>query len=119
MTLFLLLILIVNILIGLVFRERYPISLVIVTSWWYFWLLVSSLSLTGLKIPSLETYAIYLSMLLSVTIGSFAYWANSINIKSIKIGTLAPAKISNNINSRINFLINFLIFFAAPVVFYF
>jgi len=58
-------------------------------------------------------------MLLSVTIGSFAYWANSINIKSIKIGTLAPAKISNNINSRINFLINFLIFFAAPVVFYF
>jgi oligosaccharide repeat unit polymerase len=119
MSLFFLVILIINLAIGIIAAKRFPITILIITSWWYFWLFVSSFSLTGLKIPSLETYGVYMSMLLSFSIGSFAFSANRINKNSNDINGLALTKISKKNNLRIDLLVKFLIFIAAPVVFYY
>ncbi len=119
MTEVLLLIFILNIIIGWKFTKIYPITLLIITSWWYFWLLISSLSLTGLKTPSPETYFIYTLMLFSLTAGSFTY--SKLNKKKQKnqVNSLYPIKIPIKINQRINLLIYFLISIATPVVCYF
>lgn len=118
MTLFLFLIFIANLIIGRRAKKRYPTIILIVTSWWYLWLFVSSLSLTGLKTPSLEAYGVYVIMLVSVTVGSFAYSPKLINKKPNETGYTPLTKISKKNNLRIYLLNYFLIFIAAPVVFY-
>lgn len=110
---------IMNLIVGFVAKKRYPTTILIVTSWWYLWLFVSSFSLTGLKVPSLETYSVYLTMLIFFTIGSFAYSSKLINKKQSEMDGLSLTKISKKTNVQICLLTNFLIFIATPVVFYF
>ena len=119
MTEVLILIFIINIIIAWKYPKSYPITLLLITSWWYFWLIISSFSLTGLKIPSTETYLIYILMLLSVTAGSFANSKLYKNKQINQINTLYLLKIPVKINQRINLLNYFLIFIATPIVFYF
>jgi len=45
----------------------------IVLGWWFLWLWVSSLSLTGLYVPTTATYLLYMILLLSVLGGGFIY----------------------------------------------
>lgn len=52
-------------------RAKFPF--LIVLGWWFLWLWVSSLSLTGLYVPTTATYLLYMILLLSVFGGGFIY----------------------------------------------
>lgn len=63
----------INILFITRLKSRENIIPIIIHSWWFFWLLISAFSITGLYIPKTNTYAIFMVMLSSVTIGNFIY----------------------------------------------
>ena len=64
---------ILNILISIVILRRRSVLLVILHLWWFGWLLISLLSLTGLYPPSNFTIALFVLLLTSITAGAGIY----------------------------------------------
>jgi oligosaccharide repeat unit polymerase len=59
--------------------KRVRLVLVTVSSWWFLWLFLSTFSLTGLFIPEDTTYYLFITMILSITLGALAYMLIYIN----------------------------------------
>lgn len=85
------LIAVITLLLILIFFGKGRYFFLLVIGWWFFWLFISTLSITGLRVPEQTTYFLYVAMLLSTTFGGFFYilivnnrqkitWPNNSNI---------------------------------------
>jgi oligosaccharide repeat unit polymerase len=71
---------IINLWVIILLGKRVRLVLVTVSSWWFLWLFLSTFSLTGLFIPEDTTYYLFITMILSITLGALAYMLiNNIN----------------------------------------
>jgi hypothetical protein len=79
MTLVILVIAVINLIVIYFFGKKLRNPLIYLVFWWYFWLFISTFSISGLNTPSDEVYAIYILMLISAMFGAlfFYYIKNS------------------------------------------
>lgn len=62
---------------------RAKVPFLIVLGWWFCWLWLSSLSLTGLYVPATTTYILYLILMLSISGGGFIYVSRKKSVRNI------------------------------------
>ncbi|PJZ61794.1 O-antigen polymerase [Leptospira adleri] len=112
---------ILNIVFSYVFLKKTSWILILIQLYWFFWMFISSLSLTGLFIPSDFTYFLYITLLSSVTIGAGIYKFYSI----LKKDELEKSKNQTNSLLRISdeakefYFFVFILLFVLPVVLFF
>ncbi|RHX90852.1 O-antigen polymerase [Leptospira stimsonii] len=103
---------ILNITLSYLLLKKTGLVLLLVQSYWFFWMFISSLSLTGLFIPSDFTYYLYIMLLSSLTIGAGLYRFSSSRI--IFRRPLSRFRILLKQKERLFFL--FLLFCIFPIV---
>jgi oligosaccharide repeat unit polymerase len=73
MSFIILIIAIINILLILVFIKKNYFGILTVTSWWFFWLFISTFSNSKYFLPQEGTYWLFISMISSITLGGLVY----------------------------------------------
>ncbi|TGM56528.1 O-antigen polymerase [Leptospira adleri] len=74
MSLLIIIFALVNIGISYFLFRKKGLVLIFIQSYWFFWMFVSSLSLTGLFVPSNRTYFLFIGMLSSITLGAALFY---------------------------------------------
>lgn len=108
----------INLIVIFFFGKTLRNPLIYLIFWWYFWLCISTLSITGLNTPSVEVYAIYILMLISATFGALLFY---FRINKIK-GRILPSKFTPRLEKDLgayNLLLKIINYIAAPVVTFF
>lgn len=101
---------------------RAKVPFLIVLGWWFFWLWVSSLSLTGLYVPTTATYLLYMSLLLSVFAGGFIYVIsrqNAIRNIDCESSVIVARARDLRIRKKMHNLTIFTLLIIVPIVGYF
>lgn len=112
---------ILNIGFSYVFLKKTSWILILIQFYWFFWMFVSSLSLTGLFVPSDFTYFLYIMLLSSVTIGAGIYklypMSKGKELEKSKDDSNSILKISDERKEFYFFV--FILIFILPVVLFF
>ena len=98
----------------LLFLRKNGSLLVIIELWWFLWIFISSLSLSGLDIPSDETYLFFLIMLCSITVGAYLYALVSDKKKIV----IKNYSVTLNYD-RIYIICMYLMYLVAPLIVFF
>ena len=102
--------------------ERAKFPFLIILGWWFFWLWVSSLSLTGLYVPTTTTYLLYMTLLFSVFGGGFIYVIsrqNSIRDIARESSVIMAREREFRISKKMHNLTIFTLLIIVPIVGYF
>jgi oligosaccharide repeat unit polymerase len=84
---------------------------ILVISWWFLWLYISTHSFGGIDVPSEETYFYFLSVLISVTVGALSFKV----LKSVTI----YSKYNQTENFGVNYKMENISKFLVKVNYYF
>ncbi|EKS07938.1 O-antigen polymerase [Leptospira santarosai] len=110
---------ILNVSLSYFFLKKTSCILILIHAYWFFWMFLSSLSLTGLFVPSDFTYYLYLLLLSSVTIGvgffkiyTFAFLESKQDLKCTSIFKIRGQE-------KEKYFFYFLCFFILPIVSFF
>ncbi|RHX91215.1 oligosaccharide repeat unit polymerase [Leptospira yasudae] len=107
-----------NIMFLYLFARKTSPVLILMQIYWFFWMFLSSFSLTGLQIPTGKTYFLYILMLTSVTLGSGLFSLHTfISKRKIKPKFISILKIANKRKEKYYFI--FLCLFISPIVTFF
>ncbi|MDP3587812.1 MAG: O-antigen polymerase [Sulfuricurvum sp.] len=92
---------------------------ILVITWWFLWLYISTYSFGGIDTPTDNTYLYFLTVLISVTIGSVSF----IFVKNKTIARFSSENWNDKRDYKINNIVNFLIkinyFIIFPSMLYF
>ncbi|EQA36548.1 oligosaccharide repeat unit polymerase [Leptospira inadai serovar Lyme str. 10] len=109
---------VLNISISLILLRKAGVVLAFILAWWFFWMFISSLSLTGLFRPTSETYLLYILMLSSVTLGV------GLHIFSLRVSGNQSILVISSIDeesaaSKERFILRIMYFILFPIVLFF
>ncbi|PJZ29754.1 O-antigen polymerase [Leptospira kmetyi] len=108
---------ILNLSFSYLFLKKTSWVLLLIQAYWFFWMFLSSLSLTGLFIPSDFTYYLYIALLSSVTIGAGLYRLLNRNDKRTRLKPRSFFKIS--IQDKEKYFFYGILVFIFPIVLFF
>ncbi|AYV57235.1 oligosaccharide repeat unit polymerase [Leptospira kmetyi] len=108
---------ILNLSFSYLFLKKTSWVLLLIQAYWFFWMFLSSLSLTGLFIPSDFTYYLYIALLSSVTIGAGLCRLLNRNDKRTRLKPRSFFKIS--IQDKEKYFFYGILVFIFPIVLFF
>ncbi|TGK24541.1 oligosaccharide repeat unit polymerase [Leptospira yasudae] len=108
---------VLNLSLSYLFLRKISWVLLLIQAYWFFWMFLSSFSLTGLFIPSDFTYYLYISLLSSVTIGAGLYRLLNRKDELIRLKPYSFFKIS--IQDKEKYFFYGILVFIFPIVFFF
>ncbi|PJZ58171.1 O-antigen polymerase [Leptospira barantonii] len=108
---------VLNLLFSYLFLKKTSWVLLLIQAYWFFWMFLSSFSLTGLFIPSDFTYYLYIGLLSSVTIGAGLY--SLLTIKDKKIRLRPDTFFELSIQDKEKYFFYGILIFIFPIVLFF
>ncbi|EMP81409.1 O-antigen polymerase [Leptospira santarosai] len=109
---------VLNLAFSYLFLKKTSWILLLIQAYWFFWMFLSSFSLTGLFIPSNYTYSLYIMLLSSVTTGAGVakFW----DIKMQNKTRLMPRSLFGLLTKdKEKYYFYFILIFILPIVLFF
>lgn len=109
---------VLNLTFSYLFLKKTSWILLLIQAYWFFWMFLSSFSLTGLFIPSDYTYSLYIILLSSVTAGAGVekFW----DIKTQNKTRFMPRSLFGLLTKgKEKYYFYFILVFIFPIVLFF
>ncbi len=108
---------ILNLTLIKLFGNKFNLVIFIISSWWFLWLFISTLSLTGLNTPTNDTYYLFITMLSSTTLGGLGYILILSAGRRKSLGRKTVIVPEKYFSIKIIYLLNYLL--SLPITFFF
>jgi len=103
---------IIYLLISVILFKRKGIFLIFILAWWFLWLTVSTISLTGVNVPSFEAYLHFFAFISAIFIGSILFKFNIGAVRRCSSATKEKVLMENKTEKII---LKVLVYFVIPI----